>query len=686
MMATEEKTKAKKTDAVGIILYAIYLLMLVASIGLIGRIIYIQAFFKPDPEIERVLTPSSREVKIEAKRGNILARDGRLLATSYPEYTVFLDCTVQKDSVWENNLTDLSNGLSRIIGGKSASQYRSLLANGRKKASRYLKLGEGLDMYALKELRELPILRSGKNRGGLIVETNNKRHYPYGTMGRRTIGFVREKDSGVQNSHIGLEGKFDTILSGEDGRFWTTRTDFGQVQRFDSAYVKANDGGDIRTTLDVNYQIIAHNALKSNIENEKDLEGGCVVLMDVKTGAIRAMVNLLRDSKTGQLEEISNLAIGRKGEPGSVFKSSCLMMMLENGHLHSLDETIPTNRGVLAGYGYAPDVHITDFERQTGRKQIPIIDGFKVSSNYMFRYLAVKHYGKRPQEYFDNLYSYKLGTPFEFDIEGLASPTLPNPKSKHWSKTDLTGAATGYAVDETPLQILCFYNAIAGGGRMMRPYLVEDIESDGVVTEERGPVVLDGKICSKATADTLTRALKAVTEEGTAKRLKGAKCTVAGKTGTARVALGSGGYTKDGKKKQQGTFVGFFPAEDPQYSIICTVYSYLSNKDFYGGTIPAATVRSIVDNICDIDPYWQPQIQKKAELVPMESRLVELSGTDAGKLKMPNLKGLSLSDAIHTIENMGLNCTYEGMGHVSEQIPEKGTVVEKGSSVNIILK
>ncbi len=686
MMATDENKKRKKADAVGVILYAIYLLMLVASVGLIARIIYIQAFFTPDPAIEKVLTPSSRLVVIEATRGNILARDGRMLATTYPEYDIFLDCTVQPDSIWNTYLGDLSKGLNRIFKEHSALQYRKMLEKGRKKGSRYLKLGGGIDMNGLEEVRQLPILNSGKYRGGLIVEAKNKRHYPYGTMSRRTIGFVRDLRSGVQNSHIGLEGKFDYILHGQDGRFWTTKSDFGQVQRFDSTYVKSTDGSDIRTTLDVDYQIIAHNALKENIENEKDLEGGCVVLMDVKTGAIRAMVNLLRDGKTRKLEEISNLAIGRKGEPGSVFKTSCLMMMLENNHIHSLDETVPTNHGVLSGYSYAPDVHITDYERKTGRSRMPIIDGFKVSSNYMFRYLAVQNYGHRPEKYFSNLYSYKLGTPFEFDIEGLAAPTLPDPKSKTWSKTDLTGAATGYAVDETPLQILCFYNAIAAGGKMMRPYLVESIEQNGEVTDHRGPVVLAGSICSKSTADMLTRALKAVTEEGTAQKLKDAKCTVAGKTGTARVALGSGGYTKDGKKKQQGTFVGFFPAEDPQYSIICTVYSYLSTKDFYGGTIPAATVRSIVDRIYDIDPYWQTRMEKKDDLGRMECRIKELPAARGNRVCLPDLSGLGLKDAVYAIENLGLECSYKGMGHVSVQEPEAGTIVELGSSVKIELE
>lgn len=677
----------KKMDGVGVVLYVAYLLMLLASVLLVVRILFIQATFRPDPEIEKKLTPPSRMVKIEASRGNILAEDGRMLALTYPEFTVYMDCTSPSAEIWKDSLGALCKGLASVTGSKSPSEYRQILEKGRRNGSRYLKLCDGLDITQMHKVRELPIFCHGKYRGGLIVETKNKRHYPYGKLGRRTIGFVRDAGSTVGNKYVGIEGKYDETLRGTDGKFWTARTDFGYVQRFDSSYTKASDGLNVRTTLNIDYQTIADNALRKNIESDPSLEGGCVVLMDVKTGAIRAMVNLMRGSAEGSsLEEISNLAIGRRGEPGSVFKTSCLMIMLKDGHVTSLDDCIPTNHGVLAGYRYAPDEHITDYERIHNSRNIPIIEGFKVSSNYMFRYLAVKHYGNKPDTYIKKLQDLHLGDPFEFDIEGLASPTLPNPKSPYWSKTDLTGAATGYAVDQTPLQILTFYNAIANKGRMMKPYLVESIEQEDKVVKAKGPTVLDQGICSAAIADTLTRALKAVTEEGTAHRLKTARCAVAGKTGTARVALDTGGYSDaEGRKKQQGTFVGFFPAEDPQYSIICTVYSYLSHKDYYGGTIPAATVKEIVDNIYGIDPYWQEGIAKSAGLPQADSVTADAPVIENGQIKVPDLTGLGLKDAMFKLENMGLVCSYEGMGHIVSQAPKGGTAVPPGSEITIKL-
>lgn len=675
--------KKKKVDSIGIILYLIYLLMLLASVFLVVKIVLIQTSFKPDPEIEAKLTPRSNMVKIEAARGNILAEDGRMLALSYPEYSIFLDCTVAADSIWTADVEELSKGLAKITGARSASQYRKILNDGHKNNSRYLCLGKKLSLKQLEKAKELPILKLGRYKGGVVIEAKSTRHYPYKSLGRRTIGFVRDSTTGVKNIFIGLEGRYNDILSGTDGKVWTTKSDFGRVQLFDSTAVKASDGLDIRTTINIDFQSIADNALRDRISEVVDLEGGCVVIMDVHTGAVKAMVNLLRNGKNrGQLSEISNLAVGRRGEPGSVFKTTCLLMMLENGYVRSLNERIPTNHGVLNGYRYAPDEHIIEYERKYGN-MIPIIDGFKVSSNYMFRYLVVKYYGYRPEEYIGNLHKYHLGDPFEFDIDGFAPPLLPNPKSKYWSKTDLTGVATGYAVDETPLQILTFYNAIANKGRMMKPYLVESIERNGEVVSTKGPVVLEESICTKATADTLTRGLKAVTEEGTATRLKGAKCQVAGKTGTARVALDEGGYAdKEGRKKQQGTFVGFFPADDPQYSIICTVYSYLSHKDFYGGSIPAATVREIVDQICGIDPYWQPSIQAAGRVPRMTSKAEPVARTEADSTIVPKLYGLGLKDAVFSIESAGLNFSYNGAGHITSQKPEAGAKVKAGSTVN----
>ena len=290
------------------------------------------------------------------------------------------------------------------------------------------------------------------------------------------------------------------------------------------------------------------------------------------------------------------MAIGRLGEPGSIFKTVTLMTVLEDGHIKSLDDKIPTNHGRI--YTFEPDVHILDYERNHHTNQIPIIEGFKVSSNYMFQYLADHYYRKNPKSFLDKIYTYKLGEAFDFDLTGLATPHISSPDEKGWGQTSLCSVAFGYSTEETPLHMLTFYNGIANKGRLMKPYLVDSIEDHGKVIEKKGPAVLNGKICSTATADTLVRALKSVTEEGTARRLKGASCTVAGKTGTSRVLMPGVGYKdSEGRFKNQGTFVGFFPAEDPQYSIIAVVYSKLSHRAFYGGTYPAAAVRRIVDEM-----------------------------------------------------------------------------------------
>ena len=684
----ENKKNTSGRGSVGWRLYAFYILMLFAAVFVLVRIVFLQLTFKPDPEVAKVFRPSTHCEEVQAARGNILSCDGRMLAITYPEYTLYIDCTVQADTIWNKHLDSLCMGLSAIFNDKSAAEYKSILQKGRKEHSKYVKIGSRFDLKTLRELEKLPILSKGRYKGGMVTETRNARHYPYGTLGRRTIGFVRDPGAQVKNTHIGLEGKFDYVLHGRNGKMWLRESDDGLVQNFDSTYVKPEDGMDLRTTLNIDYQSIADEALREGIADDQEIEGGCVILMDVKTGAIRAMVNLLRDPQDGYaLKESENLAIRRKGEPGSVFKSTCLMIMLENGFIKSLDETIPSNHGVVKGFHYEPDVHITQYESAHHTDRIPIIEGFKVSSNYMFRYLAHTHYARDPKKYISHLYTYKLGEAFDFDLSGLASPVLPNPDSPAWSASDLLGLATGYVVDETPLHLLTFYNAIAGKGNMMKPYLVEDIERHGEVVTERGPSILNASICSKATADTMTRALIAVTEEGTAKRLKGAKCTVAGKTGTSRVALQSGGYFKDGKKKNQGTFVGFFPARDPQYSVICVIYSYLSNKSFYGGTIPAAVVRKIVDQVYDIDPYWQTSVKEGAKMTTMRSdAVIGARASGSSEVKVPSVLGMGLKDAIFLLENSGLECSYSGIGHVVSQEPSAGTKAFRGKKVKIVLQ
>ena len=629
-MSTEEKNpKTAKRDRIGVILYLLYVVLLLASVVLILRIIGIQLFFNPDPKIEAALTPSNTVSIIEPARGNILDAEGRLLAISCPTYQFYMDCTVLKDTntpdqelAWLEKARELAKGLAVEFPDRSADQYYKLIKDSRAAGRKYVRLGRPVDRNAYNRIIELPLFREGRYRSGMIVEQENIRQYPYGKLARRTIGFVRGNKSPVANTHIGLEGKFDYVLHGQEGREWMRVTDYGRVRNSDSAYVKAVDGKDLRITLNIDYQDIADKALREQISEEPDLEGACLVLMETSTGAIRAMVNLVREDGTGPFEEIQNLAIGRKGEPGSVFKTVTLMSVLNDGYIKSLEETLPATNGHVVGTSIN-DSHIPDFARQHQTNRISVLDGFKISSNYVFATLAVQNYGidkskgrgkglEKTEKFLQNIYNYKLGEAFSFDLDGLQAPTIPSPATRYWTDTDLGSIGFGYSTEETPLHILTFYNAIANKGRMMKPYLVEDIEENGIVTEKRGPGVLNAAVCSRAVADTITRALKAVTEEGTAKRLKDAKCAVAGKTGTSFGTYENGQYSDAyGRRKYQGTFVGFFPAEDPQYSIICTVYSKPTGKSFQGGGIPARAIRTVIDKLYNIDPYFREELKKE---------------------------------------------------------------------------
>lgn len=626
----QQSTK-KKRDRIGMVLYIFYVLLLVLTVLVIAKLVYFQLIWKPEPRIAGALTPSIVKRTVEPVRGNIIDCNGRLLAMSYPIYDIHMDCTVMKaeygkmknrekgqmkEQEWMEKARLLSQGLAELVPGTNAEKMFSQIKEGRARGRKYLPVAKGVDRSTMLKIKDLPLYKEGANKGGMIVETRNVRKYPYGRLARRTIGFVRD-NKGLPEEEIkgnpGLEGRYDAILHGKDGREYLKQTDRGRVRNYDSSYVRAVDGKDLRTTLNIDYQDIADRALRERIDSLEDLNGACLVLMEVKTGAIRAMVNLSRDPNRGNsFEEITNFAIGRRCEPGSVFKTVTLLSVMSDGIYKSLDETIPTNHGIVKNTKMKQDVHILDWEREHKTKEISILDGFKISSNYVFGTLAVQNYAANPRQYVEKIYSYGLGDSFDFDLEGLLTPLIPDPKSKMWSNTTLGTMGFGYATEETPLHILTFYNAIANKGRMVKPYLVEDIEKAGTVTDRRGPSVLNASICSRAIADTMTRALLSVTEEGTARRLKNAKCKVAGKTGTSFATFENGQYSDAaGRRQYQGTFVGYFPAEDPQYSVICAVYSKPTRTSYQGGGIPASVIKTLVDYVYVNDPRFREKLPKK---------------------------------------------------------------------------
>ncbi len=591
-------------------LYVVYLIMLVAGFLAFGRVIQIQYFWTPDNEIGRKLSLPIRRETLAQKRGSILSEDGRALAISYPRYQLYIDCNNSKNSEqWKKDAAQFAVGLHEAFGkdSKGVEYYRNLLYASHEKGSHYLKLGKPIEKDRLDKLSEYPLINKGRYKGGVWTEAVPIRQYPYGNIARRTIGSVTETDDAAFYS--GIEGKFNSILQGKEGYYYTRKTDNGWALNTDSLYVDAIDGKNVRTTINVDYQFIADQALRNYIGDNQDIAAGCCVIMDVKTGAIKAMVNLSRDAR-GSLGENDNVAVTWRGEPGSVFKITTLMTVLEDGYVTSVDETIPGNHGILPGYEKQRDKHIVEYEQKYHTSQIPLKYCVQVSSNYAFRYLAKTYYSDQPQAFIDHLFKYQLGTPFDFDVaEKITSPDISTPAKKTWSRKDLTQIAMGYSVSVTPMHLLMFYNAIANKGKMMKPYLVEGIEENGKVVEKFGPSVLNASICSPETASKITEALSAVTEkEGTAWRLKNAPCKVAGKTGTSYISLPGGYSNSEGKHKNQATFVGFFPMEDPQYTIICSIFTNLTRTEYYGGTIPVQVTAQTIKELYKIDPYWNEDI------------------------------------------------------------------------------
>lgn len=700
-MTAERQNKAKKKrDRIGVILYCFYAIVLVAGFFIIGKMVCIQLFWKPDKDVARFFLPPSTKSVIEPDRGAIIGSDGKLLAMSTPMYQLYMDCTVLKsvfrgksnpDSLerdWLSKAKAFSDGLAKEVGGSAGDYYR-MIVTGRKDGNRYMRLTADLDRGALLRLQKLPLMREGRYKSGIIVNKRDSRQYPYGTLARRTIGYVKDNRNSNGNNHIGLEGKYDYALHGKEGEIWLRPTDNRErIQNYDSTYVKPEDGLNVRTTLNITLQDIVDKAMRKQMAANPKINEGCAVIMDVKTGAIRSMVNLTKDPKDSSLNEVYNMAIGFAAEPGSVFKATTLMTVIEDGFVKSLDDVIPMNNGVIPGY--PQDTHIK------GNGEISVLRGFEISSNYVFRYLAVKNYNDNPKRFLDKLYMYKLGQAFDFDLKGLSEPYIPSPDSKQWSATDLGSTAIGYSVKETPLHILTFYNAIANKGRMMKPYLVESIEKNGAVKTKKGPSVLNASICSKATADTMLRAMRAVTSEGTAKRLKGAKLTVAGKTGTSRQVLSkeeidkygmSSPYvTKDGSYHNLATFVGFFPAENPKYSAIVCMKSDLIRGSLYGGVGPAAVMREVVDAIYVLDPEWGNTISSSAKVPQMKLDREIHEQADTKNPVVPDVTGLGLKDAMFIIENSGLRCRYTGTGHVTSQTPSPGARATEGSAITLTLK
>lgn len=691
----------------------LYFVALFGAFVVLFRIVSLQYFVEDRTSIDDIYT----EQAIEAKRGSILATDGRPLAISVPSYQIRMDCLAPHDTIWKRELNALSSSLSELFKNKSSKSYYKELQQARKDKKRYYTIGNrDISYLELQEVKEFPIFRHGRFKGGFLVVPKNRRENPYGSLALRTVGYINEVGEGV-----GIEKSFNYKLEGTPGKQYIVRQLGGQYIRVAGEDVTpAINGYDIRTTIDIDIQEAAEKALRGQLAKSDLLEGGTAVVMEVETGAVRAIVNM-KKMANGKFDESYNYAIGEATEPGSTLKLATLVSLIEDGYV-TLDT--PTDGG--NGEWYYNKVKFSD-TRTGGYGKMTVKEAFGKSSNVCFAKLAVEHYGNTQEDemtFASRFTNMKIGEKFGLDIDGEGYSTFYTPADKSmWSKVSLPMMAIGYGFLITPLHTLTFYNAIANDGKMMKPYFVEDFEQDGKIKEVFKPQIISGAICSKSTVKEVKKALRHVVEEGTASRYDDPRYQFSGKTGTAQMATDGRYVDNAGYRRHQASFAGFFPSDNPKYSCIVVVYSAKTRQNFYGGSWATPVFKEIADNIYTTHPEWHEpvrgrgkdagdypkiagghasEIRKSIDQLPVKDDIeipedgwvnfkCEDSTVVASSMKieselMPDVIGFGLKDALYILENEGYQVSFTGKGHVVEQYPLPGDTIPFGGKTRLVLK
>jgi cell division protein FtsI (penicillin-binding protein 3) len=685
----------------------IYILLLLVGIGIIFKIVFIQVVDGHQLR-EKSKKITYRDILVEANRGDILAADGRVLATSVPYFNLRMDLLAPSlsDSVFNANIDSLAIRLSQFFGDRSWYSYRSELTNARKYAKnrRYYPIApRKVNYLELQEISKFPLLRLGENKGGFIVEQVNKRMLPHNSMAARTLGMVN-LDGGV----VGLEKALNDVLKGRDGLRVHARipgNTWVEVNRMNK--VEPEDGVDILTTLDVQLQDVAEAALRKHLEGH-GAGHGCAIVMEVATGDIKAIANLRRN-EDGTYEEVYNYAVGESTEPGSTLKTATLIALLEEGDIN-LNDTVYTGKGKLQLYD-----HVISDSKEGGHGKITVKEVFEVSSNVGVIKLVQKVFKGREKDFVKKLYELKLNEPTGIIIPGEVKPQIRFPGDKGWSGLSMPMMSIGYEIRLTPLQILTFYNAIANNGRMVKPRLVKAYLKHGQVVQSFPPQVIQSSICSRSTLKKVHEVLEGVVENGTATNIKNPRYKIAGKTGTAQIAKGRMGYKSGGRISYQASFVGYFPAENPKYSCIVVVNSP-SNSVYYGNVVAGPIFKEISDKVFATSPEWFSDIKgnelkdlpqtktgqlskleyimekldipfesngKKTDWVAVQrdSTKIKTTPITISKKKVPNVVGMGLRDAIYQLESLGLRVVAKGRGTVRSQSVNPGEPVIKGSTV-----
>ena len=599
------------------VLLSLWGFFIVLGIGTIGLLTYRALFWQPDKKLYPYLTAEKKYVTITPTRGDILDCKGRILATSVVLYDIHMDTAVPVDTLWDNNVAKLAAALSQEFGDDTPEAYLKKLDKARKEKKHYLKIHLGVDQQTVNRVRTMPIFKKGRYKGGYLEERYGKRTYPYGNSAKRTIGYVadnkKRKDGKVSGSK-GIEGAFEQYLHGTDGMMLLRRSDLGLIPAKDSCNAVCVNGSDIRTTIDIDIQNIADKALRRCVERSELIEKSCVIVLERRTGAVKAMVNIGRDESGQIVPEMDNYALRNAEAPGSVFKGVVTAALLEDGYITSLEKQIPTFGGkwTYNKIEYNDVKHVGPSRFPSG--YIKVFEAFEMSANNPFRQMICDEhtYGNKPSRFIEKVRSLGILDTIDFDIPGGAKPFILDPSMKRlstrgfWDNGTFPRIAIGYGMELSPLNIVTFYNAIANDGKMMKPYIIETIIPESGEPTAFGPVVMHESICTKTTVDALKSAMSRVTtsKSGTAYyQLKDAICPIAGKTGTAqrvfKMRNGRNGYHDpvDGRESQQGSFVGFFPTQDPEFTAIVVVWSKPARENFYGASYAAPVFKEIADQI-----------------------------------------------------------------------------------------
>ena len=612
-----------------------------------------------------------KNVIIPANRGNIYADDGSLLATSVPKYDIRFDAVTVSDKNFNTYLLPLSKSLSKLFG-KSVSHYQNALRRARKNKNRYHLIAKNVGYLKYIEIKSFPLLKLGAFRGGLIVEQQTVREHPIGKIAERMVGYERRDEKGYY-TRVGLEGAFGNYLRGKEGKRRKQKIAKGQWKPIsDENEIEPQDGYDVISTLNINIQDIAHHALLKQMEKYK-AEHGCVIVMETKTGEVKAISNLGRTSKGTYYEKL-NYAIGEAHEPGSTFKLMALVAALDQGVVN-IQTKVNTGTGSYKFYGKK----INDSKRG-GYGEITVGRAFEVSSNIGMARIIDENYKENPKAFVDKLYKMGLNKKLGLPIVGEGNPMIPYPDKKGWSKNALPSLAYGYGLKITPLQTLTFYNAIANNGVMVKPRFIRQVKAlnKEIKTFERE--ILNQAICSKQTLSKVQQLLENVVKRGTGSKLYSPLFSMAGKTGTAQVEY----WMKDwnSNKRYASSFAGYFPAKNPRYSCIVIIHKPQVDKGYYGADVAGPVFKRIAQKVVTDSPIKDSIENINALDISVEKDFEKyFAMAQKSYTKMPNLKGMPAMDAITLLEDLGLKVLVKGHGKVVSQSLSSGEKIIKGKTV-----